>query len=68
MDELTVKKLIEIVMKQAKEKGFGTINEGETATVILKVHKAFSNGEKIRIKIVCEIGIFAEGTYLVEGI
>jgi flagellin-like protein len=54
--------------EKIKEKGFGTINEGETATVILKVHKAFSNGEKIRIKIVCEIGIFAEGTYLVEGI
>ena len=54
--------------EKIKEKGFGTISEGETATVILKCHKAFSNGQKIHIKIVSEIGIFAEGTYLVEGI
>ena len=54
--------------EKIKEKGFGTISEGETATVILKCHKAYSNGQKIHIKIVSEIGIFAEGTYLVEGI
>ena len=54
--------------EKVHERGFGTITEGQTAAALLKIHKEIVDGQKVHIKIVSEIGIFAEGTYIVEGV
>lgn len=45
------------------------VTEGQTFELLVcKGNLSFTNGDRVHIKIICEDGIFTEGTYTVEGI